>query len=201
MPPELVAYITDYGYITIFLLVFIQELGVPNPIPNELILLFAGYLASINHFSFFWVITTAILADVIGTTIIYFVFYSFGQKIIDRFNSVVPNKKIHKLTLFLSNRGRWGIYIGRLLPLVRGYASVAAGLLRLPPTEFITMVFLSAITWSGGYVILGYILGPQWQKVEQYIGFKNSLLVIISAIILYVTTSWIMRHFKSLSKN
>lgn len=137
MPPELAAYITEYGYLTIFLLVFIQELGVPNPIPNELILLFAGYLASIGTLSITGAVLTAVLADAIGTITLYSVFYYCGKVIMKHISRLLPSQKIKQLMAYLSKKGRWGVYIGRLLPLLRGYASVAAGLLRLPPREFI----------------------------------------------------------------
>lgn len=186
MPPELASYIIEHGYLTIFGLVFLQELGVPNPIPNELILLFAGYLASIGTLDFYWIVITAVTADFIGTTIIYSVFYYFGKRIMKNFKRFLPSKKIDSLLDFLSKKGRWGIYIGRMLPLLRGYASVAAGLLRLPPKEFIPAVFLSAITWSGGYVIAGWILGPQWETFSNYFGFRNSMLIVLAFIIIYI---------------
>lgn len=185
MPPELIVYITNYGYLTIFGLVFFQELGVPNPVPNELILILSGYLASVGKLDFTLVFIIAIAADIIGTTIIYFVFYYFGQGLMRKIR-FLPNKKINQLVTYLSHRGRFGIYIGRLLPLLRGYTSVAAGLLRLPPQEYIPTVLLSAITWSGGYVLLGKILGPQWEQVSAYFGFKQSLLVLIIIVIMYL---------------
>ncbi len=200
MPPELAAYITEYGYLTIFLLVFIQELGVPNPIPNELILLFAGYLVSTGTLNLTGAVFTAVLADVVGTVILYSVFYYYGKVIMKHVNRLLPSKKIKQLMNYLAKKGRFGIYVGRLLPLLRGYASVAAGLLRLPPSEFIPVVALSGLTWSGGYVILGYILGPQWQKVAHYFGFKNSLLILLSVALMYVfgtqLYNFIKRRFK-----
>jgi membrane protein DedA with SNARE-associated domain len=85
MPPELAYYIVEYGYLIIFGLVFFQELGVPNPIPNELVLLFAGYLASIGTLDFVWLIVTVVAADFIGTAILYSVFYYYGKRILKSF--------------------------------------------------------------------------------------------------------------------
>jgi len=186
MPPELANYIIEYGYLTIFSLVFLQELGIPNPIPNELILLFAGYLASVGKLDFYWVVITVVAADVIGTSILYSIFYYFGKRIMKHFKRFLPSKKIDSLIDFLSKKGRWGIYLGRLLPLLRGYASVAAGLLRLPPHEFIPAVLLSAVTWSGGYVIVGWILGPKWETVSTYLGFGNTLIILLTVIVAYI---------------
>ena len=52
MPPTFSAYIIKYGYLAIFSLVFLQEIGVPNPVPNELVLLFSGYLTSTGKLNF-----------------------------------------------------------------------------------------------------------------------------------------------------
>lgn len=198
MPPELAHYIIEYGYLIIFGLVFFQELGVPNPIPNELILLFAGYLASIGTLKLSWIIITVVAADFIGTTILYSVFYYYGKRILKNFHRWLPNKKIHKLENYLSEKGRWGIYLGRMLPLLRGYASVAAGLLRLPPQEFVTAVIVSALTWSGGYVLLGWILGPQWEAISDYLGVKNSLLIIILVFMVYIIS---VKMYDKIKKN
>jgi membrane protein DedA with SNARE-associated domain len=200
MPPELAYYIVEYGYLIIFGLVFFQELGVPNPIPNELVLLFAGYLASIGTLDFVWLIVTVVAADFIGTAILYSVFYYYGKRILKKFHRWLPSKKIQKLENYLTKKGRWGIYVGRLLPLLRGYASVAAGLLRLPPREFIPAVIFSALTWSGGYVFLGWILGPKWETVTGYFGVRNSLLLIVIVFIVYIAIVNIYDKIKKNSK-
>lgn len=169
MPPELATYITEYGYIAIFGLVFLQELGVPNPVPNEIVLLFAGYLASINTLNFIAVFLTAVAADFFGTSILYFIFYFFGDFIFKHKPRWLPISEINmkKASDRLSDRGMWGIYVGRLLPYVRGYTSVAAGILRIKPRFFLTAVFVSAVTWSGGYVMAGKWLGKYWSKFAQ----------------------------------
>lgn len=74
MPEEVVNFIIGYGYLAIFILVFLQEIGMPNPVPNELLLIFSGYL-SFKGFLFFPVtLLTVITADFIGTNILYFLF-------------------------------------------------------------------------------------------------------------------------------
>lgn len=55
---------------------------------------------------------------------------------------------------------------------------------------------LSGLTWSGGYVILGYLLGPQWEKVSHYFGFKNSLLILLGVVIIYIVSVRLYGFFK-----
>ena len=71
MTSELTLYITRYGYLAVFLLVLLQELGMPNPVTNELVLLFSGYLAFSGVLNLWLVFLTAVSADCIGTTILY----------------------------------------------------------------------------------------------------------------------------------
>lgn len=188
MNAELTAYITHYGYLAIFSLVFLQEIGVPNPVPNELVLLFSGYLASIGTLSLPLLFLIVVFADFLGTSLLYGVFYVFGKTILKNKPRWIPIHKEHieRLGKFISKRDWWGIYLGRLIPYVRGYASVAAGLLQLRPRVFLIMVFLSALTWSGGYVVAGKIMGPYWQVVADKIGGTSRLVyVILGGLLLF----------------
>lgn len=189
MPPQLVAFIVHHGYLAIFSLVFLQEIGVPNPVPNELVLLFSGYLAYAKVLSFPLVFLTIVAGDFIGTTLLYFVFYFFGAKLVKKAPKWFPVKKIEDLKIKITEKGMWGIYLGRLIPYARGYVSVAAGLIGIPPKIFLINVILSAITWSGGYAIAGRLLGKQWNKVMGYVGAGNMaliLVVLLVAILLFL---------------
>jgi membrane protein DedA with SNARE-associated domain len=184
MSSELLFYVTKYSYGAIFVLVLLQELGVPNPVTNEFVLLFSGYLAFSGVLNFWLVFWTAVSADCIGTTILYAVFYLFGQYILGRRPRWFPSAQIDRIAHAISERQRWGIYVGRLMPFLRGYVSVAAGILAIRPKTFIPVVIVSAITWSGGYVIAGRLLGPYWAQVATKIGGVASLVLVITLIVI-----------------
>ncbi|MDD5431226.1 MAG: DedA family protein [Candidatus Pacebacteria bacterium] len=191
MPEQLASYITDYGYLAIFSLVFLQEIGIPNPVPNELVLLFSGYLASVGTLSFPLVFLSAVSADFIGTTVLFFAFYFFGEYILDHKPKWLPisHAQIAKLGEKIAENDKFEIYLGRLIPYIRGYVSVAAGLLEVKPKAFLISVVASAVTWSGGYVILGKILGPYWEKVAEKAGWVQSaifLVVVAVAVIILI---------------
>src|SRR5690349_16225246 len=78
MPEELVIYILKYGYLAICLFVFSQEVGLPNPVPNELALLFSGYLIFMGILKLPYVILAAVLGDFTGTGILYTASFYFG---------------------------------------------------------------------------------------------------------------------------
>jgi membrane protein DedA with SNARE-associated domain len=185
---EFAFYITRYGYLAIFLLVLLQELGVPNPVTNEFVLLFSGYLAFTGVLNLWLVILTAVSADFSGTTILYAVFFRYGEYILAHRPKWLPVSKVQidRIARTISERQRWGLYVGRHIPFLRGYASVAAGILPVKPSVFVPAVIVSAITWSGGYVVAGRLLGPYWEEAAQRIGLLES--VVLVAVLIVVAT-------------
>jgi membrane protein DedA with SNARE-associated domain len=124
MSSELATYIGQYGYIAIFSLVFLQEIGVPNPIANELVLLFSGYLTSIQKLDFMTVLITVTAADTLGTSLLYIIFYYFGHLVLQKWPRLISASKLAHLTTKIANQNRWPIYLGRLIPFIRGYTRV-----------------------------------------------------------------------------
>jgi membrane protein DedA with SNARE-associated domain len=176
MSTTLSDYIIRYGYIAIFSLVFLQEIGVPNPVPNELMLLFSGYLTGIEKLNFIIVLITVITADTMGSSLLYMIFYYFGPRMLQKWPNLIPPSKLAYLTARVSKQDRWSIYLGRHMPFLRGYTAVAAGLLKIPPSVFLPAVLLSALTWSGGYVIAGRLLGDEYTKVVSKWGIGKVVL-------------------------
>ena len=180
MSAELTHYIAEFGYAAIFLLVFFQELGVPNPVTNEFVLLFSGYLAFTGVLNFWLVLLTTVAADFIGTSLLYWLFYRFGTRLLVRLPKWLPisPERLKLVTSRISERERWGICGARLLPFLRGYASVVAGTLSIRPGVFLPAVAISAVTWSGGYVLTGRLLGPSWEQLSQRIGAIEGAAVV-----------------------
>lgn len=98
-------------------------------------------------------------------------------KFLEKFRAIETN---------IFKNGQWGIYLGRLVPYARGYVSVVAGLMRVPPKEFLITVILSAITWSGGYALAGRLLGKEWRKVVNVLGLQTAIIVFLLIILVVV---------------
>jgi len=186
MPSEIVYYITKYGYLAIFILVFLQEIGMPNPIPNELLLVFSGYLSFKGLLFLPFVILTAISADFIGTNILYFLFYKTGALIIRKKPKWVPLSAglMDRLTNKISKEGQLRIYIFRLTPFTRGYTSVITGLLQIKPNVFLPIALITSISWATIYVVIGHLIGPSWNLLTKNIESFKYLLIAILAVIL-----------------
>ena len=165
----------------------------PNPLPNELVLLFSGYLTSIGKLDFTIVLITVIAADTLGSSVLYIAFYYFGQRVLQKWPRVIPTTKLAYLTARVSHKNRWSIYVGRHIPFLRGYTAVAAGLLKIPPRIFLPAVLLSALTWSGGYVIAGKLLGHEYVNVVSKLGLGKAVLVGLVSLCI-IGFLWSRRH-------
>lgn len=178
MPHDVAEFIARHGYLAIFLLVFSQEIGIPNPVPNELTILFGGYLSYLKLLSLPLVFLTAATADFVGTAILFLVFHYFGARLMRRAPRWLPVRRIERLKERLSGSGDWALYVGRLISYARGYVSVAAGLIGVPPRVFLSTVVWSSMTWAGAYALAGHLLGPAWQVlVSEFHYFKVSLII------------------------
>ncbi len=199
MPHELIDFIANYGYFALFILIFIQEMGIPNPVPNELVLMFSGYLTLKGILIFPYIILVTVSADLIGTSILYAVFYFFGIYILKRKPRWLPTSQntIDKLSKRITKGGRWIIYIGRIIPFIRGYISVIAGLMQIKPGVFLPIALVSAITWSVLFVAAGRMFGPYLNYAGNNIGNMKYIIISIVLIIIVILVS--IRYFKKRS--
>jgi membrane protein DedA with SNARE-associated domain len=187
MPEEIIFYVTSYGYLAIFILVFMQEIGMPNPFPNELLLIFSGYLSFKGLLYFPLALLTALSADLLGTNVLYFLFYKTGILIMRKKPKWIPlsDSILDRLTSKISRGGLWSIYVFRITPFTRGYTSVITGLLQVKPRIFLPIAFVSALTWATIYIAIGYLIGPSWNLFTQNLGsFKYAMLAFLAIIVL-----------------
>jgi membrane protein DedA with SNARE-associated domain len=186
--PELTHYLAVYGYYAVFLFVFLQQIGVPNPITNEFVLIFCGYLSYTATLNFYKIIGVAVVADFVGTMLLFFVFYFFSQWIISHSPKWLPLKgqAIENLKTRVANKGEWGIFAARMTPFLRGYVSVVAGMLTIKRKAFSLTVIISALLWNTAFVLTGRLLGPYWDTVLRKSGLIQNILLIILLIVILV---------------
>lgn len=192
MPEQIVYYLTNWGYLAVFLLVLLQEIGMPNPFPNELLLIFSGYLSFKGILSLPFVILTVLSADFMGTNILYFLFYNAGTFIMKKKPRWFPlsSGMIDRLSSKISKGGVLTIYIFRLTPFTRGYTSVIAGLLQVKPKIFLPVALFSGLTWATVYIVIGNLIGPSWnlftQNIDSFRYYMLAALVIIICAVLLI---------------
>ena len=182
----------EYGYLSIFLLVFLQEIGIPS-FPNELLLLYTGYLAYKGILDLFKVLIIVVTADISGSFILYILFFYCSTFLMKHKPNwlAAPYRMIRLLKIKMRNKGSMNIFFGRLIPFLRGYISVVAGMLHVNIKKYAFMILLSALVWSGGYVLIGWIAGPFWNLLfEKMDGIRNWFIIIPLAFIFIVSIKW-----------
>jgi membrane protein DedA with SNARE-associated domain len=154
--------IGDTGYIGIFLAMLIE--GIFTPIPSELIMPFAGYVASTGELNFILVILIGSIGAVIGSFIAYLLACHLGRPLIDRYGKYfgLDRSKLEAAERWFKKWGVWGIFIGHSLPGIRSIISFPAGLAKMDRVKFVTFTFLGALVWNTVLVSAGYLLGENW---------------------------------------
>ena len=185
--------ISTVGYPGVGLLMAVQTIAVP--IPSEVILPFAGYLASLGRFNIFTIALTGGVGSCIGSSIAYYIGYKGGRPLIERYGKYVLISR-HDLNVtekFFARSGTFAVFIGQLLPIVRSFVGFIAGVAEENFKKFLASVFVGSFIWSLLLAMIGSKLGEHW--VELHSRFQNFDVAIVALIILAVIL-WIYRHVK-----
>ena len=193
--PELTSYFAHYGYLALFLFVFLQQIGIPNPITNEFVLIFCGYLSYSGTLNIYEAILVAIVADFIGTLILFFVFFFFSKWLIEHSPKWLPitGEGIEKFKGRVMKHGQRSIFIGRMTPFIRGYTAVAAGMLNVNRKAFMGTALISAVIWNAGLVLIGQLVGPYWSIMIAKSGLIGNVFILIVFVAIIIVTS---KYFK-----
>ncbi|MEU4770649.1 DedA family protein [Micromonospora sp. NPDC023644] len=157
------------GAIGVALLVALESI-VP-PIPSEIVLAMAGYLASEGRFNVVLVGLAATAGSLAGALVLYWLGAAAGEDRLKRWLDRLPLVDLDDLERadrWFERHGRWAVLFGRMMPVVRSLISIPAGANRMPLPEFIAFTTLGSGIWNALFVGLGYALGSRWQQIEQY---------------------------------
>ncbi|MHC1680501.1 MAG: DedA family protein [Methanomassiliicoccales archaeon] len=172
------------GYLGIFLAMLVE--GIFTPIPSELIMPFAGYVAYTGELNFFLVILVGSLGAVIGSSVAYMLALWLGRPIIDRFGVFfgLDEEKMASAERWFKRWGVWGIFIGHSLPGIRSVISFPAGLSKMDRKKFVMFTFSGALVWNSVLVTAGYLLGENWiQFWERTDGMEYVVLGLLGLIL------------------
>lgn len=174
--------VSELGYPGLFLLITLESTLVP--IPSELIMPFAGYLAYTGRFSLAVILVINSTAALLGSGICYWIGAAGGKPLVQRYGKYVllRSKDLERTETFFARHGKATILISRFLPVVRHVISIPAGIARMPLVPFFTQTFIGATIWGTVLMMIGYELGANWQSVA--LRLKHVDLVIGAVIVL-----------------
>ncbi|MBO0901416.1 DedA family protein [Cellulomonas sp. zg-ZUI199] len=157
------------------------------PIPSEVVLPVAGYVASQGGMSLVWAVVAATTGAVVGAWALYGLGAWVGRVRIHRWLERIPLMDAQDLDQaegwFLRHGGA-AVLIGRCVPVVRSLISVPAGVERMNPWRFTLYTLVGSAVWNGGLVWAGHALGSQWQDIGRYSDWLNAVVYAVMAVVL-----------------
>lgn len=179
--------ISNSGYVGIFFLMVAESALIP--IPSEVIMSFSGYLVSTGKFNVIYVIIAGSIGNLVGSLIAYFVGIYLGRGFILKYGKYVLLKKSHLefAESYFKKYGDKSTFISRLLPAIRTYVSLPAGVAKMNLKKFAAYTLIGSIIWNSALTYVGITLGVEWNSIRKYSTYFDAIVVIavIVAIILY----------------
>lgn len=181
----IVAAISASGYAGVAGLMAIESACIP--LPSEIIMPFAGYLASIGRMELFWVAIAGALGCNIGSTLAYAVGFYGGRPAVERWGRYVllGHRELVLAERFFGHMGGITVLIGRLLPVVRTFIALPAGMARMPMLRFQIYTFVGSWPWCFGLAYAGYRLGEAWNtnpRLHAIMQRMDAAVVVLLAI-------------------
>ena len=189
--------ISSLGYFGVFFLMVLESMIFP--MPSELVMPFAGFLIARGEMTFLFVMLSATLGSLIGSLISYYIGKYGGERFVLRYGKYFLLNKEHlkKTEKWFHKKGELTIFIGRFIPVVRHIISIPAGIGRMNLKKFILYTLLGAGMWNFILTYLGFVLGNNWEKIQQYSHYLSwAILIAIGIIIIYFIAKKISKKAK-----
>ena len=180
------------GYLGIFLMMFLESSFFP--FPSEVVMIPAGYLAYKGEMNMYLVILFGILGSLAGALFNYYIAVKFGRRFLIKYGKYffIKEETIVKMEEFFKKHGHISTFSGRLIPVVRQYISLPAGLAKMNLFVFSLYTSLGAGIWVAILAILGYYLGDNEGLIKEYLRY----IIVAILIALVVLAFWYYRKTK-----
>jgi membrane protein DedA with SNARE-associated domain len=198
-----ISVISKSGYLGIMLLMAIESACIP--LPSEIIMPFAGALtvpeiAAQYHtvaFSLFWAATAGALGCNLGSVIAYEIGCYGGRPLVEKYGRYIWLSR-HDLEMaerFFARFGSAAVFIGRLLPVIRTFIALPAGLARMPRLRFHIYTFAGSWPWCFGLAWIGMKLGEKWAtdpRLRQWLHRLDAVIIValLAGLMLFVRSHW-----------
>ncbi len=186
--------ISHTGYWGVFGLMFFESACVP--IPSEVIMPFSGFLVVSGQFSLIDVTIIGALGNLGGSLLAYYVGYRGGRPLVEKYGKyiLISHRDLDRADHFFQKHGEVTTFFSRMLPIIRTFISLPAGIARMDIRKFIIYTFAGALPFSFALAWAGVKLGEHWGEVRDILHKFN--IVIAVGILLFIAW-WILRHIKN----
>lgn len=180
----IVAAISAAGYAGVAGLMAIESACIP--VPSEVIMPFAGYLASTGRFSLVLAALAGAIGCNLGSTLAYFVGSRGGRRAVERWGSwvLLDVDDLNRAERFFARFGPAAVFIARLLPVVRTFIALPAGMARMAQFPFQIYTFVGSFIWCYALAYVGYQLGVHWDSDPRLRSLMHRFDLVIAALLL-----------------
>ena len=177
------AFIDQYGYFAVALLMAMENACIP--IPSELILGFAGYLIFAERMTFTGAMIAGMIGGMAGSIFAYIVGKKGGRPFVDKYGKYFLIKKSHVdlAQRWFDKYGVRAVFFSRMLPVVRTFISLPAGFARVDMPKFLAFTFAGSLPWTALILFAGMMLGENWQYLLE-LGHEFSIAFIVVCVII-----------------
>ena len=181
----------DLGLKGIFLLMTLESMCIP--IPSEPTMLFAGFNVYQGTYGYWAVVFTAVAANVLGSWIAYGV-GRFGRlELVERHGRWLHIKPSHIAWAdrWFEQYGDAAVFFSRMLPIIRTFISLPAGVAKMPFWRFTVLTFLGCLPWMAGLTLIGKSVGSNWEDWKGYLHYID-YLVLVALVVggIYLIVRW-----------
>ncbi len=188
--------IAQYGYLAIFVLMVLESACVP--IPSEVTMLFGGalvtatFLAPDQQLELWAVVAAGTVGNLVGSWLAYWAGYKGGRPLIDRWGRylLIRPHEVDRAHEWFERYGEFATFGGRLLPVIRTFISLPAGVVRMPFWRFTFYTVIGCLPWCLLLAWLGARLGERWEEVEHLL--RPFAWIIVALLVL--GAAWFVRH-------
>jgi membrane protein DedA with SNARE-associated domain len=162
------------------------------PIPSEVVVPYGGFLAANHHVSLWAVVVVAVVANAVGATIAYWVGRSGGRALFLRYGRyvLVSPHHLERADDWFRRRGPITVFFTRMMPGIRTFISLPAGIAKMPFRRFLLYTLLGSIPWNVGLAYLGYSFGANWDTLQSQFGRYNKVFYLAVAVVTVGLIGW-----------
>jgi len=190
------SFLTSAPYAALILFGFLEAACIP--IPSEVTFGFAGVLAYQGHLNLVLVIIIGSLAELAGSYASYAVGRVGGKPLVQKWGRyvLVTQGDVDRAERFLAGRGSWAIAVGRMLPFIRAFTSIVAGLVRVPAGRFGVFSLIGTVIYATVLSVIGYEVGHAWGSINHGLTVATYILVAIVVIVIVGFVLYRLRQFR-----
>jgi membrane protein DedA with SNARE-associated domain len=184
--------ISKFGYTGILITMAIESACIP--LPSEIIMPFSGYLVSTGQFSMLGVTMAGAIGNVLGSLVAYYVGVWGGRPFVERYGQyfLVSRRDLEMADRWFLKYGETAVLISRMLPVVRTFISLPAGIVRMNVPRFVLFSFIGAVPWCYLLAYIGLKLGERWDGLHEYFHHLDVVIgmVLVLGFVYFLWSHW-----------